>query len=62
MTGTATGFRIGQSVDAHGQDPSQFDEVRISTSARSSDWIKTEFNNQNNPASFYAIGAETQPN
>ena len=60
-TGPTTGFRIGQSRDNHGQDPSQFDEVRISNSVRSPDWIKTEFNNQSNPASFYAFGAETLP-
>jgi hypothetical protein len=54
-----TGFRIGQSRDDHhGPDPSQFDEVRISSTARSADWIKTEFNNQNDPASFYRIGPE----
>jgi hypothetical protein len=60
-TGAVTGFRIGQAHDAHGQDPSQFDEVRISNSARSPDWITTEFNNQSNPALFYALGAETLP-
>jgi hypothetical protein len=57
-SGTSKGFRLGQSYDGHGQDPSQFDEVRISKIARSADWIKTEFNNQNDPASFYALGAE----
>jgi hypothetical protein len=34
------------------------DEVRISNSARSSDWIATEFNNQNSPAGFYSVSAE----
>lgn len=34
------------------------DEVRLSTSARSADSIKTEYNNQNNPSSFYSIGSE----
>jgi RHS repeat-associated protein len=34
------------------------DEVRISNSARSSDWIATEFNNQNSPATFYSVSAE----
>ncbi|HEV8356387.1 MAG TPA: LamG-like jellyroll fold domain-containing protein, partial [Gemmatimonadales bacterium] len=58
LTVTAKGFRLGQAHDGHGQDPSQFDEVRISKSARSSDWIRTEFNNQNDPASFYALGVE----
>ncbi|MHA2473110.1 MAG: hypothetical protein ACXAES_07755 [Promethearchaeota archaeon] len=34
------------------------DEVRISTLARSNDWIITEYNNQFNPSSFYSIGPE----
>jgi hypothetical protein len=34
------------------------DETRISNIARSTDWIKTEYNNQSAPASFYSIGAE----
>jgi YVTN family beta-propeller protein len=32
------------------------DEVRIASLNRSSDWIKTEYNNQNAPSSFYSIG------
>ncbi|MFX1529035.1 MAG: DUF2341 domain-containing protein [Promethearchaeota archaeon] len=36
----------------------QIDEVRISDKARSGDWINTEFDNQNNPNSFYSIGKE----
>jgi hypothetical protein len=36
------------------------DEVRISTSVRSADWIKTEYNNQNSPTTFVTIGPETQ--
>ena len=43
--------------------PAQFyngsiDEVRISNTARSADWIKTSYNNQNNPASFLSLGPE----
>jgi biopolymer transport protein ExbB len=34
------------------------DEVRIANGWRSSDWIKTEYNNQNDPFSFYIIGTE----
>ena len=34
------------------------DEVRISNTARSADWIKTEYNNQSAPASFYSLGTE----
>jgi hypothetical protein len=43
-----------------GDDPfnGSIDEFRISTSARSADWITTEYNNQYNPASFYSVGNE----
>jgi RHS repeat-associated protein len=33
------------------------DEVRSSKTARSADWIKTEYNNQSSPASFYSVSA-----
>lgn len=36
------------------------DEFRISNTARTSSWITTCYCNQNNPESFYAIGAEQQ--
>ena len=32
------------------------DEVRLSGSVRSANWISTEYNNQNTPASFWAVG------
>ena len=32
------------------------DEVRISNTVRSADWIATEYNNQINPSAFYTIG------
>jgi len=34
------------------------DEVKISNTARSADWIATEFNNQNSPSTFYTGSAE----
>ena len=34
------------------------DEVRISNTARSSDWIATEYNNQSSPSTFYTVGSE----
>src|SRR5262249_18045786 len=34
------------------------DEVRVSSTARSSDWIKTEYNNQSSPGTFMSTGAE----
>ncbi len=32
------------------------DEVRVSNVARSAGWIQTQYNNQNSPATFYAVG------
>ncbi|MDD3735495.1 MAG: hypothetical protein PHO31_03440, partial [Candidatus Pacebacteria bacterium] len=34
------------------------DEIRFSNTARSPEWISTEYANQNDPASFYTIGQE----
>ncbi|RDE12436.1 MAG: hypothetical protein C4K49_10165, partial [Candidatus Thorarchaeota archaeon] len=57
------GFWIG-----HGDQPKnetwsgefvgQIDEVRISRVTRSASWIRTEFNNQASPSSFYSAGNE----
>ncbi|MBN1570660.1 MAG: hypothetical protein JXA73_22645 [Acidobacteria bacterium] len=33
------------------------DEVRISSTIRDADWIKTDFNNQSSPSTFYSIGS-----
>jgi hypothetical protein len=34
------------------------DEIRISKTLRSANWIKTEYNNQNDPTSFFSFGPE----
>ncbi|MHA2040754.1 MAG: LamG-like jellyroll fold domain-containing protein [Candidatus Thorarchaeota archaeon] len=39
----------------------RIDEVRVSRSYRSPGWILTEFNNQNDPGSFYSISDEIVP-
>ncbi len=36
----------------------KFDEVRISSVGRSSDWLTTEYNNQFSPSGFYTVGSE----
>ncbi|MHA2248588.1 MAG: DUF2341 domain-containing protein, partial [Candidatus Hodarchaeales archaeon] len=36
----------------------QIDEVRISNITHNSDWIKTEYENQNDPQSFYSVGTK----
>ncbi len=33
----------------------KLDEIKISDSVRTPDWIKTEFNNQNSPSTFYSV-------
>jgi hypothetical protein len=63
----ASSFEKGMWI-GHGDQPKDrvwsaewdglIDEVRISNVERSSDWIKTEFNNQDNPAGFYTVGSE----
>ena len=35
-----------------------YDEVRLSSIARSSDWIAAEFANQNSPGTFFSVGAQ----
>lgn len=38
----------------------KLDEVRVSSNTfRTSDWVKTEYNNQSSPSTFISIGAET---
>lgn len=36
----------------------KIDEVRISSTLRSPDWVATEYANQNAPGSFYTVGSE----
>lgn len=45
------GASAGYKIDAI------MDEVRVSSIARSSDWIQTSYNNQSNPAAFYGVGS-----
>ncbi|HZR63898.1 MAG TPA: fibronectin type III domain-containing protein, partial [Terriglobales bacterium] len=37
------------------------DELRISSTNRSTDWIAAEYSNQNNPGTFIAMGSESCP-
>ena len=36
------------------------DELRVQNTARTPEWISTEYNNQSAPASFFVVGAEEQ--
>jgi hypothetical protein len=56
ISGTPNDFNIGSDF-ASSYLNGALDEVRISNIARSADWIKTEYNNQKSPSTFYAYGA-----
>lgn len=58
------GSELGNSLPLTGR----LDECRISKTARSADWVLTQYNNQNSPATFYtvsgsggAVGTSSQP-
>ncbi|MCK4463476.1 MAG: DUF2341 domain-containing protein, partial [Candidatus Omnitrophica bacterium] len=42
-----------------GQQWGTFDEVRISNTARTAEWISTTYNNQDSPSTFYGTGTQT---
>ncbi len=49
-----------------GGEPNNFagsmDEIRVQNIERTEDWLLTEFRNQNDPASFYSVSAESDHN
>jgi RHS repeat-associated protein len=53
-TPTEIGYNSAYTVQSF---TGNIDEVRISSIARSADWIATEYNNQNSPSTFYSMGA-----
>ncbi|HRH31627.1 MAG TPA: LamG domain-containing protein, partial [Candidatus Paceibacterota bacterium] len=55
------GFGIGDSYQGGTGINGYVDEVHISSVARSVDWLKTEYNNQNSPSTFATIGAYSMP-
>jgi len=52
------GFSLGSNIMGTEFVKMMGDEIRISNSIRSPSWIITNYNNQNNQSSFYALGAE----
>jgi hypothetical protein len=48
----------GESIGSGHYFPGTIDEVRISNNARSTAWIKTSYNNQNSPSSFFSLGPQ----
>jgi hypothetical protein len=56
--GSSYPFGIGGRLSGQYAIDGMMDEVQYSSIARSSAWISTEFNNQNNPSSFLSFGPE----
>lgn len=55
----ATSLQIAVNrTDANQYFTGTVDEVRVSNVARSADWVKTEYNNQNSPSTFETWGVE----
>jgi hypothetical protein len=54
---TAGGLGIAADPNGSTSWSGQIDEVRVSNIARSDDWIKTEYNNQSSPSTFYTVGS-----
>jgi len=51
-------FQIGHGTTDAIYFQGKLDEIRVSNTVRDADWIKTEYNNQNSPATFYSVGTE----
>jgi hypothetical protein len=52
-------YKNGWTAGADGYFSGSLQEARVSSIARSSDWIATEYNNQSNPSAFYSVGSDT---
>ncbi|MEI6494601.1 MAG: DUF2341 domain-containing protein, partial [bacterium] len=57
-TSNNLGYRIGRRWDGGNYVNGSIDEVRISSGARSADWIRTEYNNQSSPSTFSSFAVE----
>ncbi len=60
MQATSTNLNIGRRVYSgfEGYFPGNLDEIRISNTAPSANWITTEYNNQSAPNTFWTMGSE----
>jgi hypothetical protein len=58
MSNTTSNLQFGERDDGALDFFGSLDEVRISNVVRSAAWVETEYNNQNDPSTFYTVGAE----
>ena len=59
INSTSAAF-IGAQSSGNGEFDGRIDEVRVEHAARTEDWVKTTFNNQNAPGAYLLLGAEMQ--
>jgi hypothetical protein len=62
ITNPAVAFRIGSrssGASAAQNISGAIDEVHVLGSVLSSDWVCTQYNNENSPSTFYSIGSES---
>ncbi|MDD5749166.1 MAG: DUF2341 domain-containing protein [Patescibacteria group bacterium] len=58
---STSGVRIGNRSNATDRAfDGIIDELKVSNILRNVDWIKTEYNNQSSPSTFFAVGAEEE--
>src|SRR6266849_5858489 len=55
-TAAQTGLKVGAWPALNPYEHGNIDEFRVSTVARSADWVATEYNNQSSPLTFYTVG------
>ena len=55
LNSTTGNLLIGKRLSSSRWFCGYLDELRVSTSALNENWIKTEYNNQNSPSTFYSI-------
>lgn len=60
-SGSGSGIRIAQRFSADQKFDGVIDETRIRKSTLSDNWISTEYNNQNEPASFWTYNTGAAP-
>ncbi len=63
LNSNSTSLTIGAAVASASKRyfDGKMDEVRFSSAVKSSDWIATEYANQNSPSTFFTAGAEVAP-
>lgn len=58
-TGHTRTLYVGNRADNATMFGGSLDEIRIANVARGTEWLLSEYNNQNSPSTFYTVGSET---